>query len=289
MLRFSFKPKTPLFFCLLLGLASLGHAQYNTVGNATANGPDCFILTNNATSQTGAAWNTTTIDPNFPFDIRGSINLGTNDGGADGIAFVLQTAGSGAIGGLGGSLGYGGLIPSLIIEFDTYQNSTWGDPVFDHVAILSAGSNSHIAATSLVAPVGILPGNANAEDGLFHDVRFRWLPAISVFEVYVDCQLRLTYNGDIRTVLNNSTAVTYGFTASTGGLTNQHQACFDPSPTSPGARTNLSLCLGDTLDLMAPVGTGYNWNPAAGLSATNQQNVRAFPTTSTQYLVSYQD
>lgn len=276
---------------LIIALPIFSYAQYSTLGSASANGPDCFTLTPAANSQGGAVWSNTPIDPNQPFDIRGSIYLGNNNGGADGAAFVMQTIGTSAIGStaLGGSIGYGGLTPSLIVEFDTYQNSTFGDPAFDHVAILSAGSNLHTAGTSLAAPVGILPGNINAEDGQFHDVRFTWDTTSMVFRVYIDCQLTISYSGDIRTILNNSSTVYYGFTAATGGLNNLHQACFESSNTSPGNRTDLTICAGDQVTLTAPTGTNYSWTPATGLSGTSSQAVIATPAASTTYEVSYLD
>ena len=280
-----------LTLSLLAGFPALLPAQYNTVGDAFSTGTDCFTLTPAANSQGGGVWSTNSLDPNQPFDIRASVALGSNDSGADGIAFVLQTTGTNAIGStaLGGSLGYGGLTPSVIVEFDTYQNSTLGDPAFDHLAMLSNGSNSHTAATSLVAPVGILPGNANAEDGTFHDVRFHWQPSLLTLDVYVDCQLRLTYNGDLRLLLNNSSTVTYGFTGATGGLNNLQQVCFDPNPSTNGGRTDLSICQGDTVTLTAGTGTSYAWSPAAGLSATTLPSVQAYPTATTTYLASYLD
>lgn len=62
----------------------------------------------------------------------------SSGGASDGIAFVLQTEGATALGGKGGYLGYGGITPSIAVEFDTWQNPGW-DINDNHVAILLDG------------------------------------------------------------------------------------------------------------------------------------------------------
>ena len=59
---------------------------------------------------------------------------------ADGIAFVIQNVGTGALGDTGGAIGYSWLtsptesnaFPSLAVEFDTYYNSEYADPFATH-------------------------------------------------------------------------------------------------------------------------------------------------------------
>lgn len=277
----------------LLWLPQVLLAQFTTQGNTIALSNDCFRLTAATPSQTGAVWANTPLNLNAPFDLKGQIFLGCSDAGADGLAFVLQTGGTGIIGVGGGSVGYGGILNSVAVEFDTWANTAaqppnLSDPTFDHLALVSGGVLDHAAATNLAGPVGILPGNANAEDCQYHDVRFTWDPTANVFEVYVDCQLRLTYNGDIRAALGGSTSATYGYTAATGGAANQHEACF-LSNSQPGSNTALTLCQGDTLTLTAGPGTDHSWSPGAGLSAPLGQSVEAFPVVSTTYFVNYVD
>jgi gliding motility-associated-like protein len=55
----------------------------------------------------------------------------------------------------------------------------------------------------------------------------------------------------------------------------------------PNAGPDQAICVGqDTVQLQATGGNSYVWTPAAGLSATNIPNPRAFPTTTTDYIVS---
>jgi hypothetical protein len=56
---------------------------------------------------------------------------------ADGMAFVIQSQSITAGEGLGGSLGYSGITPSVIVEFDIYSNI--GEPLTDHIAVISNG------------------------------------------------------------------------------------------------------------------------------------------------------
>lgn len=82
-----------------------------------------------------------------------------NQGSADGVAFVLQnsTNGMSALGGVGGSLGYSGIAPSVAIEFNIYTGSSGGVGV----ALATNGltlSSTGIPYTS-VAPVDLASGH----------------------------------------------------------------------------------------------------------------------------------
>jgi hypothetical protein len=96
-------------------------------------------LTSAHVNQTGSAFTSSSFPVNafslfFQFRIT---DAKSGYGPGDGIAFVLQTEGANALGAGGGSLGYGGIAPSVAVEFDTYQNSF--DINDNHVAILTNG------------------------------------------------------------------------------------------------------------------------------------------------------
>ena len=86
-------------------------AQWNTVGAANLNGGDCVQLTNSFFQfQQGAAWHDCQIHLGADFDLEFTVNLGGNDGGADGMCFVLHqegNSGNGLVGDAGGDIGYG--------------------------------------------------------------------------------------------------------------------------------------------------------------------------------------
>jgi Ca2+-binding RTX toxin-like protein len=100
----------------------------------------------------------------FAFQLTGQ--MGT--AGSDGITFMIQNsaAGSKALGGFGGGLGYGDLTNSLAIKFDTHKNVT--DFSDNYVAVLTGGSVTQDRALA-AAPFDLNNG--------------------SVFEVWID------YNG----------------------------------------------------------------------------------------------
>ncbi len=63
----------------------------------------------------------------------------------DGMAFVIQShvTGPKALGGIGGSMGYGGLDNSVAVEFDVYDNV--GEPSGNHIAIVKDGNQERDA------------------------------------------------------------------------------------------------------------------------------------------------
>lgn len=270
---------------LLTIIPNLIFGQFTLNGSATNNGNNCFTLTPALISQAGSVWYTNSIDLSQSFEFSAQINLGCNNGGADGMVFAFQAV-STNVGGFGGGMGYNGITPSIGIEFDTYQNANWGDPASDHMAIISNGNVSHFAATNLVGPVDISPTGANVEDCNSHSLHVSWDPVNDSLKVYFDCNLRLEYNGDIiNTIFGGNPTVFWGFTAGTGALTNVHSFCVNYL--SFGLDT--LVCENDTLQLAVGGGSSYSWSPAAGLSATNIPNPLAFPSVSTTYTATITD
>lgn len=225
-------PPSHFFRCLwtLCFIGAVGglRAQWNLVQNANQQSPTCIQLTNTSPAQRGAAWHDCPIHLGAPFDLEFTVNLGNNNGGADGMCFVLQQAGNvgnNLVGDSGGSIGYNGgpFNPSIAVEIDTWQNGDVGDPSFDHIGIQSNGQNNH----NLSAPVQAHPNNANIETGLSYPFRVTWDPASTTLQVYFDGILRKTLNINlINGIFGGDPLVYWGFTGTTGGATNIHTFCF---------------------------------------------------------------
>lgn len=283
----------------LAGLALSGFLSGQTLeGSASVWSTDCYQVTPNANSMSGAVWFPGPVDITSSFEMRAQVYLGTNDGGADGMAFLIRNPNSLPLGSTpgGANQGFGGITPSLIVEMDTYTNSlnpAW-DPVgnpADHVAILSNGSPSHNAASALAGPVAAVPPNANIEDGAYHDLRVTWDAATGEMEVYFDCLLRLEATVDMPALIGSDEAY-YGFTASTGGLSNAHRVCdvqwnpFDPEVLP----ASVALCPGAEVTWTLPGGaTDILWAPAEGLSSVTASEVTLTATTAATYSVTWTD
>lgn len=273
-----------LWFMLPLGLS----AQYVTNGSAVRQG-QCFRLTTTLPFQTGSVWYLDKVDIGAGFELYFDIYLGCQDAnGADGMAFVLQQV-STSVGTAGEGLGYLGVSPSLAVEFDTWQNPNRNDPVYDHLAIMSNGVPNHGTPQELAGPVGILPGNANAEDCRYHSLRVQWKADSQLFKVYVDCNLRLTYTGDIiNDIFNGDSEVFWGFTAATGGSVNDHFFCLDYVSFTEDLQ-DTAICQGNSIQLSVGSGDTFSWSPATGLSDPTIANPVATPTVSTTYVATITD
>lgn len=210
-----------------MAVSSVSWGQWNLVMNAYETPSGCLQLTNAAVDQRGAAWAECPMNLEAPFDLSFTINAGTMNGGGDGMCFVLHKAGNagpGVIGTTGGALGYenGPFTPSLMVEFDTYQNTDVGDPVADHIGISSNGSISH----NLSAPVQAHPTLTNIENGNDFDARLTWDPALQELKVFFEGSLRKTLSIDlVDGLFGGDGLVDWGFTASTGGAVNAHRVC----------------------------------------------------------------
>ena len=213
----------------LCGIACSGvQAQFILNGAATAIGDSCFQLTTANDFEVGSIWNEEKVNLNESFEVLVDLFLGCEDPqGADGIVFGLQPV-STAIGSAGEALGFGGVQPSLGVEFDTHQNFNLADPIFDHIAIVRDGQLDHnVPQGALAGPVQITNFTGNIEDCQYHPLRIQWEVESLTLSVYLDCELRLTYTGDIvNDIFGGDPLVFWGFTSATGGLSNVHEICF---------------------------------------------------------------
>ena len=234
--------------------------NYVLTDDATSASPfDCVQLTAATNDQRGCAWDlNSTLDFSSDFSYDWTVNLGANDGGADGLTFVIQNDPSGvcACGTTGGSLGAGGISNSLIVEIDTYLNTQdrddgmagvlcAGGPNPDHLDLWLNGVVNPELGSSCVTDAGerIIPsaipltfGGAdyNVENGLDHVMRISWVSATNTITVDLyDAGLStiygsLSYSFDPLTLFGTNSPF-FGFTASTGGLSNVQSFCNPPS------------------------------------------------------------
>ncbi len=169
----------------------------------------------------------------------------TNPGGlsaADGIVFVLRTAGSRSLGQTGSFEGYDGIGQSLGVKFDTFKND--GEINDNHVAIQTNGivredfSQTPYGVQACSEPVGVTGCMANGH----------------IWSVWIDydgvnLHVALADNSSVRpadlitaplslpTVLNYASAAYAGFTAGTGGgfenhdiLNWRYENTYNPTP-----------------------------------------------------------
>jgi len=248
--------------CLLLLIgalpmfAQITFNDFSNVNNLALNGTaaqstNVLRITPALGNQVGSVWYVTKqpltngFSTSFQFQFTNPSNPP-----ADGIAFVIQNAGTGAIGAPpnGGALGYGGddnnqnpalgIPSSLAIEFDSFQNQ-W-DPAAvngnaSHVAVQSCGTGNNTSHHGQICPVTGLSstlGNpipaVNLANGAIHKVTISYVPpaasctgtCLGTLHVILD-NTDLYPNG-IAVNLNdllglNDGSAFVGFTGATGG------------------------------------------------------------------------
>ncbi|MEO6191094.1 MAG: M43 family zinc metalloprotease, partial [Saprospiraceae bacterium] len=258
--------------------------------DAFPTGNDCSTLTRELNNQAGSVWYEDKINLTQDFTVNFEFFLGCKDQtGADGIAFVLQPI-STAIGVAGGGIGYQNVKPSIEVEFDTWRNPEFNDVGFDHVAIMRNGNNNHLTPDNLAGPVAISNAFVNAEDCKFHKGLVKWIAATKRLEVYVECDLRLRYTGDIvKDIFNNDPNVFFGFTSSTGNSNNLQQICLK-YVTGANTLPNYSICEGENVQISArPNFKKYLWTPNIDINNANISNPIFSPKKTMKYYLEITD
>lgn len=265
--------------------------SYFLNGDATFLGNDCYRLTDAFNDENGTVWYADQIDLTEAFEFQFLMNFGSIDAnGADGIVFVLQTQGTDALGDTGGGLGFEGFNQSFGIEFDTWSNGDNGDPIFDHIGMVSDGVVNHNAPQAIAGPVQASNGSVNIEDGQDHVVTVRWDPASLTVAVDFDCVPRLTGGVDlINEIFNGEELVYFGFTASTGGAVNVQTVCLQENILA--SDPNSFICPGMEVELTAAgnANGSFSWTPIDFLSDPNSATTIANPPVTTTYTATYED
>lgn len=210
----------------VLFVANILGQDYTVNGFAYQENCNCYTLTEAQGTQYGSVWNVHKISLENSFDFNFKVFLGEDDlWGADGIAFVLQPI-STSVGTGGGGLGFQGVVPSIGVTLDTYENETFNDPVEDHIAIQANGDSDHNSANNLAGPVPISATSNDVEDGQFHDLRVVWDATTHTLEAYFDGVFRVSSSVDLVTdIFGGDPMVYWGFTGSTGGAYNWQRFC----------------------------------------------------------------
>lgn len=185
---------------------------------------DCYRLTEEKDYSSGSIWYKYSVNLNEPFGIELSLMLGCQDSeGADGMVFVFSpTSQPYRVGYRGEGIGFGGLVPSVGIEVDTWQNFHLDDPAEDHLAFMVNGRVGHFSDIS--QPV-IIP---NIEDCKRHKFAVRWDPITQHLSVEIDRKQVTAARFDmVDGIFGGQSEVYWGVTAATGRYNNFHEVCFE--------------------------------------------------------------
>lgn len=232
------------FFSQTIPCFNFDENDFIISGSAVVVDSDVVRLTQATGNQAGFVWSQNLVNFEQNFNLEAELYLGTQDFGADGIAFVLQPL-SNNEGSLGGGIGYAGISPSVAVEIDTWWNSG-NDPIqSDHVALIANGEPWVMSAHSAYVPYVEIN---NIEDGQWHPMSISWDSSSKSFTVILDNESIISTTLDIPLIFFDGNPNLYwGFTAATGGANNLQQvrimeycsfdsSCNTESPTAPSTQ-----------------------------------------------------
>ncbi|HEV2483233.1 MAG TPA: Ig-like domain-containing protein [Puia sp.] len=210
----------PTFATQQAGWTTNGSASFGTVNSATA-----LILNPSTGNQAGSGfWNQKiTLPTNGSFSAFFTFQIDQNNSRADGFTFIMQQAGTTALGSTGQNLGIFGISgTSIAIEFDTYQNG--GDPDNNHIALDLNGNTTHSNGVVASIPKSTL----DLADGNLKYVWIDYNGATSSLQVRISYSNSRPATATLSTTSYNLSTmfanhnVYVGFTGATGGAYERH-------------------------------------------------------------------
>ena len=209
------------------GVVSATYAIYSidfSQGFSLADGPIQFNgstglddfrlqLTDGGMSEAGSAFFATPVNiQSFTTDFTFQLS----DPSADGITFTIQNVGATALGGIGGSLGYGGIGKSVAIKFDLYNNAGEGP---DSTGLYTNGASPTLPAINL-SSTGI-----NLHSGDYIDAHLTYDGTdlnLTLTDEITLASWSQSFAINIPAIVGGNTAYV-GFTGGTGGLTSSQK------------------------------------------------------------------
>jgi hypothetical protein len=190
-----------------------------TAGSVVLNGSAAISgtslnITPNTTGQVGSAWFPTAVNiQNFTTDFSFQDTAGTT---ADGFTFALQNNSTAAIGGTGGNLGYMGILKSVAVKFDLYDNL--GEGPSSTGLYLNGASPTTPASDMGASGIDLHSGHVFQVHMSYDGTNL----AMTVTDGTTAATFSKTWTVDIPGTIGSTTALA-GFTGSTGGYSAQQQ------------------------------------------------------------------
>ncbi len=171
---------------------------------------------------------------------------------ADGMCFVIQRAGAGALGATGGGLGYSGIATSVAVKFDNYPSPN------SYTGIYQNGAGPATPETQLNPGLDFHTTNIFRADLDYDGTTLD----VTITDTVTNATASQTYTIDIPTVIGGGTAFV-GFTAGTGGQNAIHEIVrwtfFNP-PAAPATLTATTDQLGSITLTWAAVANAVSYN-----------------------------
>lgn len=191
------------------GLGSAAGLKYN--GNAAPSGTNAK-LTDGGFNEAGSVFATTMVNfSNWSASFNFQLTSGTQPI-ADGITFTMQSNGPTALGSSGGGLGYAGILNSVAVKFDTFNNAGEGT---DSTGIYTGGANPTVPAIDLTG-TGI---DLHSSDVFNAAINYDGANLnVTITDTSTLASASQSYSVDIPSIIGGTNGYV-GFTGGTGSLT----------------------------------------------------------------------